>query len=115
MRIKIVDIVYWIKLNLRKMFYERNFKILKLGLIGVVSVVAISALTVSCSRKEIVNNNNNNQDVQKPGTGSGDNSGGNNGSQNPDQSGNNIKPEDLLVEQKLQQAFDGLILLKKKV
>lgn len=98
------------------MFYERNFKILKLGLIGVVSVVAISALTVSCSRKEIVNNNNNNnQDVQKPGTGSGDNSGGNNGSQNPDQSGNNIKPEDLLVEQKLQQAFDGLILLKKKV
>lgn len=95
------------------MFYERNFKILKLGLIGVVSVAAISALTVSCSRKETVNNNN--QDVQKPGTGSGDNSGGNNGSQNPDQCGNNIKPEDLLVEQKLQQAFDGLILLKKKV
>ena len=33
-------------------------KFLKLGLIGAVSVAAISALTVSCGKKETVNNNN---------------------------------------------------------
>ena len=75
-------------------------------------MASISVLTVSCSKKETINNNN--QDVQKPGTGSVDNSSGNNGSQNPDQGENNIKPEDLLVEQKLQQAFDGFNITKKE-
>ena len=37
---------------------KETLKFLKFGLIGVVSVAAISALTVSCNKKETINNNN---------------------------------------------------------
>lgn len=91
---------------------KETLKFLKLGLIGAVSVAAISTLTVSCSiNKETINNN---QDVQKPGTGSTDSSSGNNGSQNPGQGGETVKPEDPLVEQQLQQAVDGFNITKKE-
>ena len=92
---------------------KETLKFLKLGLIGAVSVAAISTLTVSCSiNKETINNN---QDVQKPGTGSTDSSSGNNGSQNPDQGGETVKPEDpLLVEQQLQQAIEAFKVTKKE-
>lgn len=92
---------------------KETLKFLKLSLIGAVSVTAISTLTVSCSiNKETVNNNN--QDVQKPGTGSTDSSSGNNGSQNPGQGQETVKPEDPLVEQQLQQAVDGFNITKKE-
>ena len=93
---------------------KETLKFLKLGLIGAVSIATISTLTVSCSiNKETVNNNN--QDVQKPGTGNTDSSSGNNGSQNPDQGGETVKPEDpLLVEQQLQQAIEAFKVTKKE-
>ena len=91
---------------------KETLKFLKLGLIGAISVAAISTLTVSCTiNKETINNN---QDVQKPGTGSTDNSSGNNGSQNPDQGGESVKPEDLLVEQQLSKAVAGFDVTKKE-
>lgn len=93
---------------------KETLKFLKLSLIGVVSVTAISTLTVSCSINKETVNNNNNQDVQKPGTGSTDSSSGNNGSQNPGQGGETVKPEDPLVEQQLQQAVDGFNITKKE-
>ena len=93
---------------------KETLKFLKLGLIGAVSVAAISTLTVSCSiNKETVNNNN--QDVQKPGTGSTDSSNGNNGNQNPGQGQETVKPEDpLVVEQQLSKAVEAFNVTKKE-
>ena len=92
---------------------KETLKFLKLGLIGAVSVAAISTLTVSCSiNKETVNNN---QDVQKPGTGSTDSSNGNNGNQNPGQGQETVKPEDpLVVEQQLSKAVEAFNVTKKE-